>query len=113
MTNKELKTWYLWYNKYVFGGELPLDTLVTYRDPTEKRFAAELLHELPGGRHLVYIKPLFRVADCYVLQLLLHEQIHLFLKIKGHPKRVYSAHGKLFKAEQKRIEELGVIRGLW
>jgi hypothetical protein len=113
VTNKQLKTWYLHYNKEVFNNELPADTLVVYREPVRGGLAAELRHEIDTGRHHIYVKPLFKKADCYACQLVLHESIHLLLKVRGYPKRIYSGHGKLFKAEQKRIEELGVIRDLW
>lgn len=101
MTNKDLKNWYLWYNKKFFNSELPIDCVVKWHKLDKKTDGAQLLHYVDNGKPLIYINPIFRKfgADTYALLLLLHEQIHLLLKVRGFPKRVYCGHGPEFRKQ--------------
>lgn len=113
MTKDNLKSWYRFYNKKFFGGELPDDCDVFWKKPLHRTDAASLNHYTATGRPVIYIRPLFYDAEMYFCLLLLHEMIHLLLKVRGRPKRVYAGHGKEFIAEQKRLTELGAIHPLW
>ena len=113
MTKDDLKSWYLFYNKKFFNNELPVDCEVYWKKPLSRHDAASLNKYTDTGRPVIYIRPLFYEAEMYFCLLLLHEMIHLLLKIRGCPKRIYSGHGKEFKAEQKRLEEIGAVRPLW
>ena len=113
MTNKDLRRWYDLFNRKGFGNKLPGNIEICWHKPLESRNAAELNSYVDTGKPIIWINPLFRPAENYATLLLLHEMIHLFLKTKKFPKKIYRSHGKFFKKEQKRLERLGIVRYFW
>ena len=99
MTNLELRSWYRYYNRLYFDGELPR-CVVQF-----KKMRGDLGHTFWGDDR-IYINEELKAWDRIARTTLLHEMVHVYL-----PKEVN--HGHRFQREMLRLAKAGAFKGLW
>lgn len=108
-SDRQLKLWYMKYNKLYFNGQLP-DSTVIYWCPSPGAHADTCpVFEVSDGVFEIKLDPAIQGNTKFWHQMLLHEMIHVALWPR-HPKH---QHGKLFQDEKARIYALGALKRLW
>lgn len=105
MTNKQLRGWYLRYNRRYFNNELPRD-LATVFVPIPDNMGGCVFQFKGAHREFIAIDEQTKDWDLLVRFTLLHEMVHIKL-----PNRC--GHCKHFDDEMLRLAHAGAFKGLW
>jgi hypothetical protein len=107
-SDRQLKHWYLKYNRLYWEGMLPDAVLIWEPYPKCDGITCPVF-EVADNCFEIKIDPALKGVPCYWRLVLLHEMCHVAIW-KRHPKH---KHGKIFVDEKNRIYNLGALRNLW
>ncbi len=108
-SDRQLKNWFLKYNRLFFNGELPESTNIHWEPSPGDHASTCPVYEVSDNVFEIKIDPALKGVIQFWKMTLIHEMIHVALWRK-HPKH---QHGKLFQAEKDRIYALGALKHLW
>ncbi|WP_446744312.1 hypothetical protein [Silvibacterium acidisoli] len=103
LSDRQLRRWYLDFNRRFHGGDLPDDVDVIYAPATGCLGRIDFDY---ADAATITINPACAFDMCMVKLTLHHEMAHLKVGTKHK-------HGKVFQAEMLRLATLGAFRGLW
>jgi hypothetical protein len=102
-SDRQLKHWVEKYDRAYWGGKLASRIIVFWEPPPQADGETCPVYEVAANQFQIKLDPAIKGNNSYWKITLLHEMIHVALWTK-HPKH---QHGRLFKEERRRIDELG------
>jgi len=107
-SDRQLRNWYIKFNRLYFGNELPEHTVLIWEPVPKCDGVTCPVYEVSDGCFEIKVDPALKGEPCYWRIVLLHEMCHVAVW-RRHPKH---SHGPIFRKEVDRLYSIGAYRRL-